>query len=193
VAGPSLVRHLVDKNFSVFLDLKFHDIPNTVAGAVAAAADLGVWMINVHACGGSKMMRAASDVLQSFGRQRPLLTAVTVLTSMDGQDLKEIGVQHTPAEQVRLLATLAAESGMDGVVCSAQEAPVLRKERGERFILVTPGIRPQGSCAGDQQRIVTPRQAVENGANYLVVGRPITEASDPLQVLQQITEEISYK
>lgn len=176
--GPELVRRLQADGFEVFLDLKFHDIPNTVAKAVAAAADLGVWMVNVHAGGGSRMMRAAREALE--GREhRPLLTAVTVLTSMDESDLRELGVDESPLERVLELAGLAHRSGLDGVVCSAAEAEVLRGEFGPDFLLVTPGIRLPGDAVGDQRRVVTPEDAISAGASYLVMGRSITGASDP--------------
>jgi orotidine-5'-phosphate decarboxylase len=190
--GPSLVRELVKKNFHVFLDLKFHDIPNTVARATATAADLGVWMINVHASGGRAMMEAASKSLQYRGKDKPLLTAVTVLTSFAEPDLKAIGVQRSLTAQVSVLATLAAESGLDGVVCSAQEASMLRQERGKSFVLVTPGIR-LASTEDDQVRVVTPVQAIQQGSDYLVIGRPITQAADPMAILRTINEDISYK
>ena len=189
--GPAFVTQLVDKNFDVFLDLKFHDIPNTVAKAVQAAADLGVWMVNVHASGGSKMMSAAKQSLQSFGQDAPLLIAVTVLTSMDEQDLQGLGITVSPQEQVKLLAQLTKDSGLDGVVCSAQEAQSLKAQLGEEFKLVTPGIRPVGSDAGDQKRIVTPAQAMINGSDYLVIGRPITQAADPLAVLNDINASLA--
>jgi orotidine-5'-phosphate decarboxylase len=196
-AGPELVRELVKRKFCVFLDLKFHDIPNTVAGAVAAAADMGVWMINVHASGGQKMMEAASRALESFGTGRPLITAVTVLTSLSEADLPSIGINRSLTDHVALLAALAAEAGMDGVVCSAQEASMLRRQQGAHFVLVTPGIRLQASAsatirADDQTRVVTPVQAMQMGANYLVVGRPITQANNPVAVLRTINEDISY-
>ena len=189
--GPTFVTQLVDKNFDVFLDLKFHDIPNTVAKAVQAAADLGVWMVNVHASGGSKMMSAAKQSLQSFGQDAPLLIAVTVLTSMDEQDLQGLGITVSPQEQVKLLAQLTKDSGLDGVVCSAQEAQSLKAQLGAEFKLVTPGIRPVGSDAGDQKRIVTPAQAMINGSDYLVIGRPITQAADPLAVLNDINASLA--
>lgn len=176
--GPQLVRELQARGFEIFLDLKFHDIPNTVAAAVAAAADLGVWMVNVHASGGSRMMRAAREALA--GRDhRPLLTAVTVLTSMDADDLRELGVLESPLDRVIMLAGLAADCGMDGVVCSAQEAPVLRERFGSGFLRVTPGIRLPGDAAGDQRRVVTPADALAGGATHLVMGRSITGARDP--------------
>ena len=189
VAGPQLVEQLMRRGFEVFLDLKFHDIPNTTAQACKAAASMGVWMVNVHASGGSKMMEAAREALANFN-QRPKLIAVTVLTSMTQADLAETGVMVTPAEQVLRLATLAQASGLDGVVCSAQEAALLRKQAGSAFCLVTPGIRPADAATDDQARIMTPRAALENGSSYLVIGRPITKAVDPLLALQQIANEI---
>jgi orotidine-5'-phosphate decarboxylase len=189
--GPSLVRRLMGQGYDVFLDLKFHDIPNTVAMAVKAAADLGVWMVNVHASGGRKMMDAAVKSLEHYGSDAPYLIAVTVLTSMDSSQLQETGITVSPAEQVMRLAALTADCGLDGVVCSAMEAKSLRKERGDNFVLVTPGIRPKGSAAGDQIRIVTPEDAVLNGSDYLVIGRPVTRAEDPLAVLKSIAESIA--
>ena len=165
-SGPETVRKLVDQGFDVFLDLKYHDIPNTVAHACAAAADLGVWMVNVHASGGRKMMEAARAALT--GDDAPLLIAVTVLTSMDQSDLVELGVDVSPAEQVLRLAKLAESSGMDGVVCSPKEITLLRKEISNEFKLVTPGIRPAGSATGDQKRIMTPSQAVDLGSKSII-------------------------
>jgi orotidine-5'-phosphate decarboxylase len=188
-AGPDLVKHLVKMGFPVFLDLKFHDIPNTVAAACRAAAALGVWMLNVHASGGRKMMEAAQDAVDQSGN-RPLLIAVTVLTSMEKTDLREIGVAVCPTEQVSRLAALAKQSGLDGVVCSALESTALRTEFGGTFLLVTPGIRPAGTSAGDQSRIVTPASAIRAGSDYLVIGRPITQADDPLSALMQINQEV---
>ena len=187
-SGPETVRKLVDQGFDVFLDLKYHDIPNTVARACAAAADLGVWMVNVHASGGRKMMEAAREALS--GDDAPLLIAVTVLTSMDQSDLMELNVADTPANQVLRLAQLAESSGMDGVVCSPQEIALLREKISSDFKLVTPGIRPAGSATGDQKRIMTPAQAVETGSDWLVIGRPITAAEDPLAALQAINQEL---
>ncbi|WP_269532496.1 orotidine-5'-phosphate decarboxylase [Chitinimonas sp. BJYL2] len=189
VAGPQFVEQLVARGFDVFLDLKFHDIPNTVAQAVKAAAKLGVWMVNVHALGGSKMMRAARAAIDGEAH-RPLLIAVTVLTSMDGADLAEIGLPE-PAVQVPLLARLALDCDLDGVVCSAQEASLLKKLCGKDFKLVTPGIRPAGSAVGDQNRIMTPEQAVAAGSDYLVIGRPITQAADPVAMLQSIRASLA--
>jgi orotidine-5'-phosphate decarboxylase len=190
-AGPGFVAELVDQGFSVFLDLKFHDIPNTVAQACKAAARLGVWMMNVHASGGPRMLAAAREALAGEGGQRPLLIAVTVLTSMGAEELRAIGVQIEPEDQVLRLARLTREAGLDGVVCSAREAARLRGEMGPDFALVTPGIRPAGSEAGDQTRILTPSQALSAGADYLVIGRPITQAADPLAALASISLEIA--
>lgn len=188
-AGPDLVRQLVDAGFDVFLDLKFHDIPNTVASACRSAADLGVWMMNVHASGGAVMMSAAAEAVASVSCS-PLLIAVTVLTSMDQQQMSGIGLDMPIAEQVMRLASLTQESGLDGVVCSAQEARLLRSALDNEFSLVTPGIRPLGSSSDDQSRIVTPRQAIADGSSYLVIGRPITQAKDPVSVLAQINADI---
>lgn len=189
VAGPQLVEQLQQRGFEVFLDLKFHDIPNTTAQACKAAALLGVWMVNVHASGGRRMMEAAREGLASFAKP-PKLIAVTVLTSMAQADLAELGITATPAEQVLRLAALTQACGLDGVVCSAQEATLLRKQAGNEFCLVTPGIRPADAAADDQSRIMTPLAALENGASYLVIGRPITKAADPLLALQKIANEI---
>jgi orotidine-5'-phosphate decarboxylase len=188
-AGPQLVEQFMRKDFEVFLDLKFHDIPNTTAQACKAAASLGVWMVNVHALGGRRMMEAAREALANFNN-RPRLIAVTVLTSMAQADLAEVGILASPAEQVLHLAALAQACNLDGVVCSAQEATLMRKQAGNEFCLVTPGIRPAEAGADDQSRIMTPRAAMENGSSYLVIGRPITKAADPLLALQQIATEI---
>ena len=188
--GPELVKQFINKGFDVFLDLKFHDIPNTVAKAVTAAADLGVWMVNVHASGGGQMMIKANEALQTFGSDKPLLIAVTVLTSMGEDDLRGLGIEISPAEQVMHLARLAQQSGLDGVVCSAWEAEQLKQAFGDNFKLITPGIRPAGASADDQKRIMTPEQALQAGVDYLVIGRPITKASDPHTVLQNINQSI---
>ena len=192
-AGPVFVQELVAQGYDVFLDLKFHDIPNTVAQACKAAARLGVWMMNVHASGGPRMMLAAREALESLPAQqrRPLLIAVTVLTSMGADELNAIGIATDAAQQVTRLARLTHAAGLDGVVCSAQEARVLRQTLGPDFCLVTPGIRPAGSAAGDQTRILTPQQALQAGADYLVIGRPITQAADPLAALIAIAQEIA--
>jgi orotidine-5'-phosphate decarboxylase len=191
-AGPELVKALVDRNFDVFLDLKFHDIPNTVAKAIKAAADLGAWMANVHASGGRRMMTAAKEALDEQGGAMQLI-AVTVLTSMDEADLLEVGVPRSPGEQVMHLAQLSQKCGLDGVVCSAQEAEVLKASLGADFKLVTPGIRLAASVADDQRRIVSPADAVALGSDYLVIGRPITQSENPLETLRQINESIDHK
>jgi orotidine-5'-phosphate decarboxylase len=189
-AGPALVRHLQEAGFSIFLDLKFHDIPNTVAAACRAAADLGVWMINVHSLGGRAMMTAAAEAL-AHRASRPKLVAVTVLTSMVEADMREVGLQDGPLDAVSRLARLAQSCGLDGVVCSAQEAPLLRQELGSGFCLVTPGVRPATVAKDDQQRVATPRQAIASGADYLVIGRPVTQAPDPLTALRAIAADIA--
>ncbi|EDW7325312.1 orotidine-5'-phosphate decarboxylase [Salmonella enterica] len=188
--GPQLVRDLQQRGFDVFLDLKFHDIPNTTARAVAAAADLGVWMVNVHASGGARMMAAARDALAPFGKDAPLLIAVTVLTSMETCDLRDLGVTLSPAEHAERLARLTQQCGLDGVVCSAQEAVRLKQVFGTAFKLVTPGIRPAGSEAGDQRRIMTPEQALSAGVDYMVIGRPVTQSVDPAQTLKDINASL---
>ena len=188
-SGPALLEELMRRGFEVFLDLKFHDIPNTVAQACKAAASLGVWMVNVHASGGRRMMEAAREGLANFAKP-PKLIAVTVLTSMAQADLVELGITATAAEQVLRLAGLAQASGMDGVVCSAQEAALLRKKAGEEFCLVTPGIRPANASVDDQWRVMTPLAALQAGSSYLVIGRPVTKAADPLRALLDISHEI---
>jgi len=188
--GPQLVRDLHQRGFDVFLDLKFHDIPNTTAHAVAAAADLGVWMVNVHASGGARMMNAAREALLPFGKDAPLLIAVTVLTSMDADDLRGLGITLSPADQAERLARLTSECGLDGVVCSAQEASRFKQHIGQTFKLVTPGIRPAGSDVGDQRRVMTPQQAVQAGVDYMVIGRPITQSADPAATLRDILTSI---
>ena len=188
-AGPALVKTLVERDFDIFLDLKFHDIPNTVAKAIKAAADLGVWMANVHASGGSRMMQAAKQALVEQGSDMQLI-AVTVLTSMDDADLLETGVQRSPSEQVMHLAQLTQNCGLDGVVCSAQEASALKSSLGANFKLITPGIRLPDSAADDQRRIVSPTDAVALGSDYLVIGRPITQSAQPLDTLQQINHSL---
>jgi orotidine-5'-phosphate decarboxylase len=184
--GPEFVKELTSRGFDVFLDLKFHDIPNTVAKAVTAAAELGVWMVNVHASGGSEMMIKAKQALEKYGDNAPLLIAVTVLTSMGEEDLLGLGITKSPAEQVMSLAKLTKEAGLDGVVCSAWEAETLKASLGEDFKLITPGIRPVGATSDDQKRIMTPEQAMSVGVDYLVIGRPITKAENPQMVLQSI-------
>ena len=189
-SGPDFVKKLVDAGFDIFLDLKFHDIPNTVASACRAASDLGVWMMNVHATGSDVMMRTAKQALIDCDSSAKLI-AVTVLTSMDTQQLSKINIAYQPDEQVKHLAKLTQQSGLDGVVCSAQEAKVLRKLHGKDFLLVTPGIRPEGSDKGDQHRIMTPAQAYNAGVSYIVVGRPITQSDEPLNVIERINTDMS--
>lgn len=188
-AGPQLVESLAGQGFDVFLDLKFHDIPNTVASACHAAADLGVWMLNVHALGGARMLEAAREGVSRAGHS-PLLIAVTILTSMDETDLAGVGLAGSPLDNVMRLAGLAQQSGLDGIVCSSREVMPLRAELNRDFKLVTPGIRPAGSQADDQRRIMTPVDAVTNGSDYLVIGRPVTQAEDPVGVLRTINSEL---
>lgn len=187
--GPQLVEKLVGQGYEVFLDLKFHDIPNTVARACAAAADLGVWMLNVHALGGRRMMEAAREAMDKVAKP-PLLIAVTILTSMGEADLHEVGLSDTPEDNVQRLAALAQSCGLDGVVCSPREVGMLRDSLGESFQLVTPGIRPAWAQKGDQTRVMTPEEAIGMGANYLVIGRPITAAADPMEALRAVEEEL---
>ncbi|MCC7487356.1 MAG: orotidine-5'-phosphate decarboxylase [Burkholderiales bacterium] len=189
-AGPALVEKLAGAGFGVFLDLKFHDIPRTVAAACAGAARLGAWMINVHALGGRAMMAAAREALAALPRA-PRLTAVTVLTSMGAGDLADVGIAGTPEEAVLRLARLAQACGLDGVVCSPREAALLRRSCGASFLLVTPGIRPAAAARDDQNRVASPAAAVADGADYLVVGRPVTRAADPLAALGAINDEIA--
>lgn len=189
-AGPGLVEKLSGAGFEIFLDLKFHDIPNTVASACRSAARLGVWMVNVHALGGRAMLQAAREALEAVPR-RPLLIGVTVLTSMSEADLREVGIPAAPLDAVSRLAALTQACGLDGVVCSAQEGPMLRTQVRADFKLVTPGIRPAGAGSDDQQRITTPAQAVRGGSDYLVIGRPIVRAADPLAALDAINAEIA--
>lgn len=191
--GPQLVRDLQQRGFDVFLDLKFHDIPNTAAHAVKAAADLGVWMVNVHASGGARMMTAAKEALLPFGNDAPLLIAVTVLTSMEASDLQGLGITATPAEYAERLAGLTQQCGLDGVVCSAQEAVRFKAAFGQQFKLVTPGIRPQGSEVGDQRRIMTPEQALAAGVDYMVIGRPVTQSADSAQTLRDINASLGLE
>lgn len=188
--GPQLVKDIHGRGFDLFLDLKFHDIPNTVAKAVVSAAELGVWMTNIHASGGLAMMEAAKKALVPYGDDAPLLIAVTVLTSMSDEDLKLIGIDVPAFEHVQRLAKLTQKAGLDGVVCSAHEAEILKSSLGDSFKLVTPGIRPVGSDKGDQHRIMTPPQAIAAGSDYLVIGRPITKAADPLAALTAIHQSI---
>lgn len=192
-AGPALVEQLIALGYDVFLDLKFHDIPNTTASAVKAAAELGVWMVNVHASGGERMLVAARERLEQVRGPRPLLIAVTVLTSMEEGELRALGVERTTDEQVLHLARLSQRCGLDGVVCSAREAPQLRTALGEHFTLVTPGIRPAGSPADDQRRIMTPREAIAAGSHYLVVGRPITQAADPATACHELAQSLTLR
>lgn len=189
-SGPDVLEALHGRGFEVFLDLKFHDIPNTVAGAVQAAAEQGVWMVNVHASGGRRMMEAARERLDRHALSTQLI-AVTVLTSMSAEDLAEVGVAVSPAEQVARLAALAQQSGMDGVVCSAQEATALRDLCGEDFLKVTPGIRPASASADDQRRVLTPSAAMAAGSTHLVVGRPVTQAEDPMAALAALESELA--
>ncbi|RXZ45127.1 orotidine-5'-phosphate decarboxylase [Crenobacter cavernae] len=192
-SGRGLIEKLVARGFEVFLDLKFHDIPNTVAHACKIAAELGVWLVDVHASGGRRMMSAAREALEAYS-QRPMLIGVTVLTSMEAADLAEIGITVSPQEQVLRLATLTRDSGLDGVVCSAQEASLLKPALGADFKLVTPGIRLAGAAGDDQRRVMTPVAALEGGADYLVIGRPITQSADPLATLATINADIAmYK
>lgn len=188
-AGPAFIERLQARGFDVFLDLKYHDIPNTVAAACQAAADLGVWMVNVHALGGRRMLEAARTALNPYDSP-PLLIAVTVLTSLESRDLGEIGFDTEPGRLASRLAVLADDSGCDGVVCSAREAGAMRNAHGADFRLVTPGIRPAGARPDDQRRTHTPEEAVTAGADYLVMGRPITGATDPLMALQNALREV---
>lgn len=186
-AGPRFVEKIVEQGFDVFLDLKFHDIPNTVMKACHAAADLGVWMVNVHALGGKTMMQAAKE---GVNHSPTKLIAVTILTSMGQDDLNQIGIQTEVKDQVVNLAALANDSGLDGVVCSAKEVSVLRKNLGNDFLLVTPGIRPKGNETSDQKRVMTPSEAINAGSSYLVIGRPITQSDSPVKTLENIINEI---
>ncbi|TPH23412.1 orotidine-5'-phosphate decarboxylase [Haemophilus haemolyticus] len=188
--GMNFVKQLHQRNFDVFLDLKYHDIPNTVARAVRSAADLGVWMVDLHASGGLRMMEEAKRILEPYGKDAPLLIAVTVLTSMEDLDLLQIGINASPMEQVLRLAHLTQRAGLDGVVCSPQEVEILRNACGEDFKLVTPGIRPIGADFGDQRRVMTPAAAIRAGSDYLVIGRPITKADNPVEVLRSINASI---
>ena len=188
--GINFVKQLHQRNFDVFLDLKYHDIPNTVARSVRSAADLGVWMVDLHASGGLRMMEEAKRILEPYGKDAPLLIAVTVLTSMEDLDLLQIGINASPMEQVLRLAHLTQRAGLDGVVCSPQEVEILRNACGEEFKLVTPGIRPIGADFGDQRRVMTPTAAIRAGSDYLVIGRPITKADNPAEVLRSINASI---
>jgi len=188
-AGPDFVASLVDQGYAVFLDLKFHDIPNTVAAACRAAARLGVWMMNVHALGGRAMLQAAREALEN-SPTRPRLIAVTLLTSLQDADLAELGMAGNAQQNVLRLAQLTQDCGLDGVVCSAREVSALRQALGQKFLLVTPGIRPAQAERGDQARVATPREAMQSGSSYLVIGRPITHAADPLAALAAMRREI---
>jgi orotidine-5'-phosphate decarboxylase len=187
--GPAVIAKLQERGFEVFLDLKFHDIPNTVAGACRSAARLGVWMLNVHASGGEAMLRAARESVEAVARP-PLLIAVTILTSLADVDLARVGYVGSLNENVERLARLARACGLDGVVCSAQEAPLIRRATGEDFTLVTPGIRLESDTRDDQARVVTPREAVRLGADYLVIGRSITQSADPGATLESIRQSL---
>jgi orotidine-5'-phosphate decarboxylase len=189
-AGPAFVDTLVQRGFDVFLDLKFHDIPSTVAQACKAAARLGVWMLNVHALGGRAMLQAAREAVESGAGRRPRLIAVTVLTSMAEADLREVGIDASPLDEALRLAGLARESGLDGVVCSAHEAGLIRDRFGGNFLRVTPGIRLPEDAAGDQKRVMTPVMALQSGASHLVIGRSVTRAAAPLEVLARINSEL---
>ncbi|GEA06846.1 orotidine 5'-phosphate decarboxylase [Alteromonas sp. KUL42] len=189
--GPEFVKEIIAKGFDVFLDLKFHDIPNTVAKACKAAAELGVWMVNVHASGGLPMMQAAKEAIANSANPSTKLIAVTVLTSMDDVQLADVVSGVTPEEQVLRLAALTEKAGLDGIVCSAKEANALREKHNPEFLLVTPGIRPIGTDAGDQKRVMTPPDAINSGVSYLVMGRPITKAEDPIAVLTEVNASIA--
>ncbi len=188
--GPAFIEQLSGRGFEIFLDLKFHDIPNTVAAACDAAADLGVWMMNLHASGGRRMMEAARERLAQRS-VHPLLVAVTILTSLSTEDIAEVGYRGDPAENVMRLAELASQSGMDGVVCSPLEAAELRARIGQDFLLVTPGVRPKDAAGDDQRRVMTPADAINAGATHLVIGRPITGATEPIEALRRINREIA--
>ena len=190
-AGPQLVEKLVEKGFDVFLDLKFHDIPNTVKKAVYAASQLGIWMVNVHATGGQAMLAAAREGVEMAGNRRPFLIAVSVLTSFSEDDMKQLGINRSIAEQVENLTRLSIEAGLDGMVCSAREVSLLRQKFGSAPLLVTPGIRPQGANMDDQQRVMTPTQAIAEGSSYLVIGRPITQHEDPAEALAEINQTLA--
>jgi orotidine-5'-phosphate decarboxylase len=189
-AGPAFVAGLVDREYDVFLDLKFHDIPNTVAQACSQAARLGVWMLNVHTLGGRSMLEAAREAVERAPRQ-PLLVGVTLLTSHTTTEMTEIGVIGGVQQQVQRLAFLAQQARLDGVVCSPLEAAELRRQFGEKFVLVTPGIRPEGSPSQDQRRTMTPAEAIAHGADYLVIGRPIIHAPDPEGALREISRQMA--
>ena len=187
-SGPKIIKELDFKGFEIFLDLKFHDIPNTVYEAVRSAADLGVWMINVHASGGKNMLEASKNALIDFD-EPPLLIAVTLLTSLSENSIQEIGLNNL-SEQVLRLAKLSHECELDGVVCASSDTVIIKKEFGKEFITVTPGIRPDQSNLNDQSRVSTPSEAVKNGSDFLVIGRPITESDDPAGALKDIYKQI---
>ncbi len=189
--GPKFVEQLSAKGHQVFLDLKLHDIPNTVASACKSVSNLGVWMMTLHASGGEKMMRAAYEAMSSSSSQATKLVAVTVLTSIDQQQLNSLGIQQTSSDYVMTLAELVVAAKLDGMVCSAHEVAIIREKWGKQPILVTPGIRMQNDQANDQSRIASPEQARKFGANYIVVGRPITKASEPIMVMNQYLEDWS--
>lgn len=189
-SGPAILEQLHKRGYDVFLDLKFHDIPNTCSKAVGVAADLGVWMVNVHASGGRRMMEASRNEIEKRSH-KPLLIGVTVLTSLEAEDLAEVGITVPVHEQVERLARLTQSSGLDGVVCSAQEVALIRQTCGPDFLTVTPGIRPEGSEQGDQRRVMTPRQAKEAGVDYMVIGRPVTQSSNPSESCQAIISVLS--
>jgi len=189
LGGPNLVKEIVNKGFKVFLDLKFHDIPNTVANACHAAADLGIWMLNIHASGGRKMMETAANKLAQL-EQPPLLIGVTILTSLSAAEIQEVGFNGSPADNVLRLARLADDCGLDGVVCSPLEASAVRTATNPNFKLITPGVRPANAALDDQSRVMTPAKALQAGADYLVIGRPITAAPDPMKSLKSIIESI---
>ncbi|MFW0078821.1 MAG: orotidine-5'-phosphate decarboxylase [Coxiella endosymbiont of Haemaphysalis qinghaiensis] len=190
--GPSLIEELIQKNYRIFLDLKFHDIPQIVAAACREAALLGVWMIDVHISGGRVMLETAVDTLQNMTGMKPLLIGITILTSLDAQDLKAFGINDDISSLVARMAMLAKESGFNGVVCSPNEAALLRKQQGKEFLLVTPGIRLSDDKKNDQKRTMTPEAAIKAGSNYLVIGRSITQSSNPREVLQKITKLIAF-
>ena len=189
--GPRIVEQLMTLGFEIFLDLKFHDIPNTTSKAVKAAAELGVWMVNVHASGGERMMHASREILEQRAGKRPLLIAVTVLTSMDASDLSGVGIERSPQEQVMKLARLTHACGLDGIVCSAQEATLMNSQFGNKFCLVTPGIRLEASPVDDQRRTLTPAAAIAAGSSYLVIGRPITQSANPVDTCKSIIQTLS--
>lgn len=189
--GSHFVKELIRRQFRVFLDLKFHDIPNTVAQACKAAADLGVWMLNVHSLGGFEMMKAAQEAVATYGKNRPILIAVTILTSLKEQALARVGINHSLEDEVKCLAKLAQEARLDGVVCSAHEVQLIKNECGSKFVTVTPGIRLLGNSCDDQSRIMTPAQAIAEGSHYLVIGRPITQAINPSEVITKILNDIA--